>query len=230
MKTTQTDIAIETTHLSKKIPMKLGDTLVILDDINLSVTQGDSVAITGASGSGKTTLLSLLAGLDTPNSGQVTLLGENMTALDEDQRAGLRLGKVGFVYQSYHLMKNLTALENVMLPMELDSRINNRQALAESALDQVGLSQRISHLPHQLSGGEQQRVALARAFVTTPAVLFADEPTGNLDQQTGKDIINLLFSMQQQHNTTLVLVTHDHALASQCALHYHLDHAGLVLQ
>ena len=230
MKTIQTTIAIETSQLSKKIPMKLSNTLIILDDIDLTVMQGDSVAITGASGSGKTTLLSLLAGLDIPSHGHVSLLGEDMSALDEDQRAGLRLGKVGFVYQSFHLMKNLTALENVILPMELDSTIKNRQERAKSALNQVGLSQRFTHLPHQLSGGEQQRVALARAFVTTPKVLFADEPTGNLDQQTGKDIIELLFSMQQQHNTTLVLVTHDNGLASQCDQHYHLDNAGLVLQ
>lgn len=221
---------IETTHLSKKIPMKTSNDLTILDDITLAIHQGESVAITGTSGSGKTTLLSLLAGLDVPSSGNVLLLNEEITQLDEDQRAELRLGKIGFVYQSFHLMSHLTALENVMLPLELDSTISDARQKAAEALKQVGLAERMSHLPNQLSGGEQQRVALARAFVTRPVVLFADEPTGNLDHQTGQEIVDLLFSLQQQYQTTLVLVTHDNELASQCEKHYQLQDGGLFLQ
>ena len=222
--------SIETLQLGKKIPLKTGDDLIILDDISLSIDQGYSVAITGTSGSGKTTLLSLLAGLDTPSSGDVQLLGHNISQLDEDQRARVRLGKVGFVYQSFHLMSHLTALENVMLPLELDSKNSKPKEATIKALQQVGLDQRLAHLPNELSGGEQQRVALARAFVTQPKVLFADEPTGNLDQQTGKDIIELLFSLQRQYQTTLVLVTHDKQLAGQCEQHYHLHNATLQLQ
>ncbi|MEE9303136.1 MAG: ATP-binding cassette domain-containing protein [Thiotrichaceae bacterium] len=221
---------ITTTHLSKKIPIKTGNDLIILDDISLLISAGSSVAITGTSGSGKTTLLSILAGLDLPSSGHVDLFGEDLTAMDEDQRAHLRLGNVGFVYQSFHLMSHLTALENVMLPLELDSRIHHPQERAIQALQQVGLGERLSHLPNQLSGGEQQRVALARAFVSKPKVLFADEPTGNLDQQTGKEIIELLFTMQQEYQTTLVLVTHDNQLAAQCGQHYHLQSGKLELQ
>lgn len=226
--------SIRTVQLSKKIPVKTGDDLIILDDISFSIDQGCSVAITGTSGSGKTTLLSLLAGLDTPSSGSVQLLNHDISQLDEDQRASVRLGNVGFVYQSFHLMSHLTALENVMLPLELDrelvSKVSKPKALATEALKQVGLDQRLQHLPNQLSGGEQQRVALARAFVTQPKVLFADEPTGNLDHQTGKDIVDLLFSLQQQYQTTLVLVTHDNKLAAQCKQHYHLHNRVLTLQ
>ncbi len=221
---------ITTTNLSKKIPVKTGNDLIILDDISLSISKGSSVVITGTSGSGKTTLLSLLAGLDLPSSGKVELFGEDITKLNEDQRAHLRLGNVGFVYQSFHLMNHLTALENVMLPLELDKRIRNPQQQAKQALQQVGLGERLEHLPNQLSGGEQQRVALARAFVTQPKVLFADEPTGNLDQQTGKEIVDLLFSLQQQYSTTLILVTHDNKLADQCEQHYHLHNNKLELQ
>lgn len=216
------NIVIETQALGKKIPVQSVDDLIILDNISLTIPQGASVAITGSSGSGKTTLLGLLAGLDIPSSGKIQLLGKEISTLDEDQRAGLRLGKVGFVFQSFHLMDNLTALENVMLPLELDSKNKDIEALALTALNDVGLSQRTQHLPAQLSGGEQQRVALARAFVSRPEILFADEPTGNLDSQTGKEVESLLFSLQQQYNTTLVLVTHDANLAKQCQIHYRI--------
>ena len=203
------------------------ETLDILHQINLSIHQGESVAITGTSGSGKTTLLGLLAGLDVPTSGEVSLLDLDLSELDEDKRASLRLGRVGFVFQSFHLMDNLTALENVMLPLELDSNLSLKnkviQTRATDALKQVGLESRLHHLPTQLSGGEQQRVALARAFVSNPTVLFADEPTGNLDSQTGDEIVDLLFSMQKENNTTLVLVTHDDDLAKQCQTHYRID-------
>ena len=216
------NIVIETQALGKKIPIQSADDLIILDNISLQIPQGASVAITGTSGSGKTTLLGLLAGLDSPSSGNIQLLGKEISTLDEDQRANLRLGKVGFVFQSFHLMDNLTALENVMLPLELDSKHHEIESLALTALSDVGLSQRTQHLPTQLSGGEQQRVALARAFVSRPEILFADEPTGNLDSQTGKEVESLLFSLQQQHNTTLVLVTHDDHLAEQCQIHYRI--------
>lgn len=226
-----TSIVIETKNLDKKLPVSTGEALHILDNINLSISQGESVAITGASGSGKTTLLGLLAGLDIPSEGEVMLLDKALSQLDEDQRANLRLGKVGFVFQSFHLMDNLSALENVMLPLELDKSTGlNNQALrqqAKDALIQVGLADRLTHRPTQLSGGEQQRVALARAFVTKPAVLFADEPTGNLDSQTGDEIITLLFSMQKQNKTTLVMVTHDDSLAGKCETHYHLQNGRL---
>ena len=220
--TNNNTMVIETSKLGKKIPLQSGDELIILDNITFNIPQGSSTAITGASGSGKTTLLGLLAGLDIPSSGEIHLLGKEMSQLDEDQRAALRLGAVGFVFQSFHLMDNLTALENVMLPLELDNNSNNIEALALTALKDVGLSERAHHLPNQMSGGEQQRVALARAFVNRPAVLFADEPTGNLDSNTGKEIIALLFSLQQQYNTTLVLVTHDDDLANRCELHYRI--------
>jgi putative ABC transport system ATP-binding protein len=223
-------MVIETTKLSKEIPVDSNKTLTILHAINLTINAESSVAITGTSGSGKTTLLCLLAGLDYPSSGRVKLLNKDITTLDEDQRAALRLGQVGFVYQSFHLMSHLTALENVMLPLELDSTQQNISQQAIQALQQVGLDERLHHLPSQLSGGEQQRVALARAFVTHPKILFADEPTGNLDQQTGNAIIKLLFSLQKKHHTTLVLVTHDNQLAQQCEQHYHLQNSQLVLQ
>ena len=198
-----------------------------MDDINLKILQGESVAITGTSGSGKTTLIGLLAGLDLPTSGEITLLDQKLSLLDEDQRAALRLGQVGFVFQSFHLMDNLTALENVKLPLELDNDLslknNEIRQRAADALEQVGLADRLNHRPTQLSGGEQQRVALARAFVTKPKILFADEPTGNLDSNTGNDIVELLFSMQQLHDTTLVLVTHDDSLAEKCQTHYRIE-------
>ncbi len=217
---------IETQKLSKSLASSATQELLIIDQLDLSISQGESVAITGASGSGKTTLLGLLAGLDVASKGDVTLLGKGLSALDEDERASLRLGQVGFVFQSFHLMDNLTALENVMLPLELDKTAGfdfaKIRQKAKEALEQVGLRDRITHLPTQLSGGEQQRVALARAFVSKPAILFADEPTGNLDRHTGEEIISLLFSMQQQSNTTLVMVTHDENLAQRCVTHYRL--------
>ena len=214
--------AIETINMAKKIQLKNNQPLFILDSITLQIPQGSSVAITGASGSGKTTLLGLLAGLDIPSSGDIHLLGQSMLTLNEDQRAALRLGQVGFVFQSFHLMNNLSALENIMLPLELEQSPSDPRAMAEEALDQVGLTKRANHLPTQLSGGEQQRIALARAFVNKPKILFADEPTGNLDQSTSDDIEALLFELQSKNQSTLVLVTHDEALAEKCQIHHRI--------
>ena len=215
-------VVIKTENIGKKLSTSSGNDLVVLDDVSLDILQGESVAITGASGSGKTTLLGLLAGLDIPTSGEVSLLDKSLSSLSEDERANLRLGKVGFVFQSFHLMNNLTALENIMLPLELDTDSKDIRQRATEALNQVGLADRASHFPTQLSGGEQQRIALARAFVSKPLILFADEPTGNLDRNTGEEIIALLFKMQQQSNTTLVMVTHDDSLAGRCQKHYKL--------
>ena len=195
--------------------------------MSFDVAAGESVAIVGASGAGKSTLLALLAGLDVASAGHVRLAGQDLTALDEDGRARLRAQRVGFVFQSFHLIPALTALENVMLPLELAAREDARGA-ALAALDRVGLRSRTAHYPRQLSGGEQQRVALARAFVTAPAVLFADEPTGNLDAATGERVIELLFELNRDARTTLVLVTHERALASRCARVLHME-AGRVL-
>lgn len=189
--------------------------LTILDDVSIEVEEGSSLAIVGASGSGKTTLLGLLAGLDRPSSGSVTLGGEKLDRLDEEARARVRRRLVGFVFQSFHLLPALNAEENVMLPLELEGVADARQRAAR-ALDDVGLSARLHHYPHQLSGGEQQRVAIARAFVHRPKLLFADEPTGNLDQRTGAAISDLLFSLNKEHGTTLVLVSHDPILAARC--------------
>lgn len=219
--------AIQTENLVKTIP-QAGRDLQILRGITLNIDSGESVAITGTSGSGKSTLLGLLAGLDLPSSGAVQLFGQSLDGLDEDQRAALRLGKVGFVFQSFHLLENLTALENVMLPLELDMQDGDRAVLAREALQQVGLGERMGHFPNQLSGGEQQRVALARAFVTRPQILFADEPTGNLDRATGHEISDLLFALQEKFHTTLVLVTHDDTLAARCRKHYRLEEGSLV--
>jgi len=218
---------IQTTNLIKTIP-QAGRELQILRGVSLAIDTGESVAITGLSGSGKSTLLGLLAGLDLPTSGTVMLFGQNLDGLDEDQRAALRLGRVGFVFQAFHLLENLTALENVMLPLELGSAGNGRVQLATEALQQVGLGERLSHYPNQLSGGEQQRVALARAFVTRPQILFADEPTGNLDRATGHEISELLFALQEKFQTTLVLVTHDDTLAARCQRHYRMEEGALV--
>jgi putative ABC transport system ATP-binding protein len=201
--------------------------LTILDDISLAIPTGQSVAVLGASGAGKSTLLALLAGLDEPTSGQVWLNDQELTALDEDGRAAVRAAHVGFMFQSFHLLPSLTALENVMLPLELGGR-GDARAAARQALADVGLAPRISHYPRQLSGGEKQRVAIARAFVTGPAVLFADEPTGNLDARTGERVIDLLFEMNRQRATTLVLVTHDESLASRCNRRIELE-AGALL-
>lgn len=205
---------LEAAGLGKQVTSPEGP-LRILDQVDLRVNKGETVAIVGTSGAGKSTLLGLLAGLDEPSSGKVWLAGEELTAMDEDGRAALRAERVGFVFQSFHLISSLTALENVMLPLEL-SGANSPQESALQAIDTVGLEPRKGHYPHQLSGGEKQRVAIARAFVVQPDVLFADEPTGNLDQRTGENIIELLFRMNRESGTTLVLVTHDLDLASRC--------------
>lgn len=189
--------------------------LTILDQVGFRLAAGETVAIVGASGAGKSTLLGLLAGLDVPTGGSVLLGGQSLSALDEDGRAALRADRVGFVFQAFHLVPALTALENVMLPLELRGDGAARPVAAE-ALARVGLSERAGHYPRQLSGGEQQRVALARAFVTRPQVLFADEPTGNLDAATGQRVVDLLFALNREAGTTLVLVTHDRALAARC--------------
>jgi putative ABC transport system ATP-binding protein len=196
--------------------------LTILDHVSLDILSGETIAIVGVSGAGKSTLLGLLAGLDVPSGGQVWLNEVEITALDEDGRAALRAKNVGFVFQSFHLLPSLTALENVMLPLELTGVVQPARA-ALDALRTVGLQQRRGHYPHQLSGGEKQRVAIARAFVVRPAVLFADEPTGNLDQLTGERVINLLFALNRDAGTTLLLVTHDVSLASRCTRLLYMD-------
>lgn len=197
-------------------------TLDILRNVNFTLQRGQTVAIVGASGSGKSTLLTLLAGLDTPSSGTVHLDGTDLFALNEDQRAALRAQKVGFVFQSFQLLGNLTALENVMLPLELAGRRDARQT-AMQMLERVGLGARLRHYPKLLSGGEQQRVALARAFVVHPAVLLADEPTGSLDFATGERIMELMFDLNREQGTTLVLVTHDRAIADRCERRIHIE-------
>jgi putative ABC transport system ATP-binding protein len=202
--------------------------LIILHDVNFSVEQGDSLAILGASGSGKSTLLGLLAGLDSPSSGTVYLDGTDIFSFDEDGRARLRGRLAGFVFQSFQLLPALTALENVMLPLELHGAADARERASE-VLRQVGLTQRAHHLPKHLSGGEQQRVAIARAFVVQPKILFADEPTGNLDAATGSQIIELMLELNRAQGTTLILVTHDEALAQRCGRQLHLA-AGRIVQ
>lgn len=201
--------------------------LTILDDVSFKIAAGEAVAVVGASGSGKSTLLSLLAGLDVPSAGSVSLDGLVLSRLDEDGRARIRGEKVGFVFQSFQLLPALTALENVMLPLELRGDRDARTP-ARQILERVGLSERLEHYPRQLSGGEQQRVALARAFVTGPSLLFADEPTGNLDTETGRSIIDLLFELNAQSGTTLVLVTHDERLAERCGRILRLDSGRLL--
>ncbi len=205
---------LEAEHVSKTVDSPEGP-LTILADVSLVVRAGETLAIVGASGAGKSTLLALLAGLDEPSSGRIRIGGVELTGLDEDGRAALRGRYVGFVFQSFHLIPSLTAVENVMLPLELRGRADAREA-AGQALRAVGLGARMAHYPKQLSGGEQQRVAIARAFVTQPAVLFADEPTGNLDTATGQRITDLLFELNRSVGSTLVLVTHDRALAERC--------------
>ena len=210
--------AITVNNLIKRVPTvnKLdGSTIDILTGVNLEIKSGESLAIVGASGSGKSTLLGLLAGLDEATAGDIVIDGENISNMSEDQRAHLRSDKIGFIFQSFQLLPSLTALENVMLPLELQSSNFSADA-AKNLLERVGLKDRQQHYPKQLSGGEQQRVAIARAFVTQPAILFADEPTGNLDKSTGQSIIDLLFEMNQEKNTTLIIVTHDEALATHC--------------
>ncbi len=218
--------ALNVSGLGKRVTLPTGE-LTILDGIGFSIAQGDTVAIVGASGSGKSTLLSLMAGLDVPSSGSVAIDGQPMSTLDEDGRARVRSEKVGFVFQSFQLLPSLTALENVMLPLELRGDAD-AESPAKAILGKVGLGERLGHYPRQLSGGEQQRVALARAFVTQPSLLFADEPTGNLDTHTGQAIIELLFDLNADAGTTLVLVTHDEHLASRCGRLLRLDSGRLV--
>ncbi|MDP1537864.1 MAG: ABC transporter ATP-binding protein [Burkholderiales bacterium] len=213
-------------HLTKQVTT--GDSeLTILRDVSFQIVAGEAVAVVGASGSGKSTLLGLLAGLDTPTAGTVTVDGEELFALNEDGRAALRARLLGFVFQSFNLLPAMTALENVMLPLEL-AGTTDAAALARESLRRVGLAARLKHYPKQLSGGEQQRVAIARAFVTRPSLLLADEPTGNLDAATGADIIQLLFELNREHGATLILVTHDAELSQRCGRVLHL--AGGVLQ
>ena len=207
--------------LTKKVSSPEG-TLTILDDVSFDIATGTTAAIVGPSGAGKSTLLALLAGLDTPSSGDVLLDGVSLGDLDEDGRAALRAAKVGFMFQSFHLVPSLTAIENIMLPMELAGDSGARTQAREILAD-VGLADRAGHYPNQLSGGEKQRVALARAYASRPALLFADEPTGNLDKATGQRIVDLMFSLNASAGTTLVLVTHDEALAARCAVRLALD-------
>jgi len=206
--------AIKVEHLSKKVP-DAGGWLTILDDVSFVVESGETVAVVGASGSGKSTLLGLVAGLDLPSAGRVEAFGQDLFALDEDARASWRAGNIGFVFQSFQLLPQMTALENVMLPLEL-AGARDAAARARELLGRVGLADRTGHYPRTLSGGEQQRVALARAFAPKPPLLFADEPTGSLDHATGARIIELLFEMNRESGATLVLVTHDPALAQRC--------------
>jgi putative ABC transport system ATP-binding protein len=208
------NIVLEAQDLARKVSSPEGE-LTIVAGVSLQVLAGETVALVGASGAGKSTLLAMLAGLDVPTSGRVLLAGADLSQLDEDARAALRASRVGFVFQAFHLLPSLTALENVMLPLELGGHRDAAQA-ARAMLERVGLGERVGHYPRQLSGGEQQRVALARASVTRPAVLFADEPTGNLDTTTGQSICDLLFELNRESGTTLVLVTHDQALAARC--------------
>ena len=220
------DAVLTAENVSKKVISPEG-TLTILSGVSFTISRGESVAIVGASGAGKSTLLALLAGLDLPTEGRIWLDNKELTALDEDGRAALRAASVGFVFQSFHLVPSLTALENVMLPLELSS-VAGASARAAEILDQVGLKDRVSHYPAQLSGGEKQRVAIARAFAAEPAVLFADEPTGNLDSRTGETIMELMFELNRNSSATLVLVTHDTTLASRCDRELQLDAGELV--
>lgn len=213
--------ALRAEHLSKQVNSPEGE-LTILNSVSLDVLHGESIAIVGPSGAGKSTLLGLLAGLDVPSAGKIWLGEHEITALDEDGRAALRANNVGFVFQSFHLISSLTAIENVMLPLEL-AGVTNATDAALQAIRKVGLEPRKDHYPHQLSGGEKQRVAIARAFVVQPTVLFADEPTGNLDNRTGETVIELLFRMNEETHTTLVLVTHDLDLAARCNRVLYMD-------
>jgi putative ABC transport system ATP-binding protein len=220
------DIVLRAQNLTKQVSSPEG-TLTIVRDVTLAIERRESVAIVGPSGAGKSTLLALLAGLDVPTSGAVWLAGQELSRLDEDGRAALRAAHVGFVFQSFHLVPSLTALENVMLPLEL-ARRGDARAQARATLERAGLGARARHYPRQLSGGEQQRVALARAVVGSPAVVFADEPTGNLDAATGERIARLLFDLNTGADTTLVLVTHDRALAARCGRVLAMDGGALV--
>jgi putative ABC transport system ATP-binding protein len=226
MSTQPAEVVITATNLGKRVVTAEGP-LDILSGVTLSIKAGESVAVIGVSGSGKSTLLGLLAGLDTPSEGEVMLAGESLDALDEDGRARVRGRHVGFVFQSFQLLPGLTALENVMLPIEL-AGLPAPEESARELLARVGLGERLTHYPNALSGGEQQRVAIARAFATRPAILFADEPTGNLDAATGARVIDLLFELNRERAATLVLVTHDESLASRCARRIHLDAGRIV--
>ena len=217
---------LEAHRLTKQVSSPEG-TLTILNDVSFSIDAGETVAVVGPSGAGKSTLLALLAGLDLPTNGHVDLNGTNLSNLDEDGRAIVRAESVGFVFQSFHLVPSLNALENVMLPLELAGHADARKA-ARDIIDKVGLADRWSHYPAQLSGGEKQRVAIARAFATEPAVLFADEPTGNLDSRTGAKIMELMFELNRNSSTTLILVTHDNSLAERCDRVLSLDIGSLV--
>ena len=217
---------ISVQHVNKQVADATG-VLTILHDIGFDLAERESVAIVGASGSGKSTLLSILAGLDVPSSGTVTVAGTDLFSLDEDARAALRARQMGFVFQSFQLLSHLTALENVMLPLELMGRHDARQAATEM-LQRVGLGERLGHYPRVLSGGEQQRVALARAFVVKPAVLLADEPTGSLDFATGEKVMELMFAMNREAGTTLVLVTHDRGIAARCDRQLRIEAGRLV--
>jgi putative ABC transport system ATP-binding protein len=226
MPTSMRHAALQVSALGKTVMLPSGP-LTILEDIGFDIARGDTIAIVGASGSGKSTLLALMAGLDTPTAGSVLIDGKPMSSLDEDGRARVRGEQIGFVFQNFQLLPSLTALENVMLPLELRGDADV-ESPARKILEQVGLGARLDHYPRQLSGGEQQRVALARAFVTRPSLLFADEPTGNLDTRTGQAIIELLFDLNAAAGTTLVLVTHDEHLAVRCAHTLRLDGGRLV--
>jgi putative ABC transport system ATP-binding protein len=227
MSSNSDDSAVLAAHtISKKVSSPEGS-LTILSDVSFSIAPGESVAVVGPSGAGKSTLLALLAGLDLPTEGYVVLNGVNLGELDEDGRARVRAESVGFVFQSFHLVPSLNALENVMLPLELAGRRDAREA-SRAIIERVGLRERWSHYPAQLSGGEKQRVAIARAFATEPAVLFADEPTGNLDTRTGETIMELMFELNRKSSTTLVLVTHDNSLAGRCDRVLSLDAGKLV--
>jgi putative ABC transport system ATP-binding protein len=221
----KTNSVISAHSLTKKVSTKQ-EHLTILHDVNLDIIEGESVAIVGASGAGKSTLMTLLAGLDVPTSGDVQMLGNSLAKLSDEERADLRSQHIGFVFQSFLLIPSLSALENVTLPCLLRGEAEDKHRALE-LLASVGLEHRVDHLPSQLSGGEQQRVALARAFMLKPKILFADEPTGNLDQQTAQNIIEQLFSLNQQHGTTLVMVTHDRELAARCGRIFTM-HAGLL--
>ncbi|TDR41684.1 putative ABC transport system ATP-binding protein [Tahibacter aquaticus] len=216
------DVILSASDVSKAVAGPDGH-LQILDSVSLTVPTGETLAIVGASGSGKTTLLGLLAGLDNPDSGDIVLDGSHLNRLDEEARAALRRRRIGFVFQSFHLLPALTAEENVMLPLELEDSGGDARSAAQQALASVGLEKRLHHYPHQLSGGEQQRVAIARAFVHSPRLLFADEPTGNLDARTGRAVSDLLFDLNQARGTTLILVTHDLNLAQRCRHVVRLD-------
>jgi len=218
---------LSTYNLNHQVITSAHEKLHILRDINLNIIQGESVAIIGASGSGKSTLLGMLAGLDQPSGGYVEFLGKNLNNINEDERAILRLHNIGFVFQSFQLINSLSALENVMLPLELQGNKTARST-ALNLLEQVGLKERINHTPLTLSGGEQQRTAIARAFAVSPKILFADEPTGNLDSVTGENIAKLIFGLNKSLGTTLVLVTHDLNLAKQCKRQIKLEKGAVI--